>query len=482
VARRDPLRTYRAKRDFDATPEPAGGVGDLPAETDGSGRFVIQEHHATSMHWDLRLEHDGVLLSWALPKGVPLDPKRNHLAVRTEDHPLEYLDFAGVIPAGEYGGGRMTVWDHGTYDLHELTDRKAMVTLHGERARGRYALFQTRGKNWMIHRMDPPEDPDRQTAPLDLRPMLATAGPLPRTPAGWSYEIKWDGIRALGHVEAGRLHLVGRNGTDLSDRYPELRPLGRELGSRDAVLDGEIVVFGRDGRPDFQALQSRMHVQSAATQRRLAETVPAVYVLFDLLWLDGRSIMDHPYVERRALLEGLRLEGPSWQTPPVSRDDPAPLVTFVQERELEGLVSKRLDSRYEPGRRSTAWIKTKFHLRQELVVGGWTEGQGRRDGALGALLLGYHEEAGGPLRYAGKVGTGFSDKELRRLQGVLAGLARDDNPFEGGPKPPRGAHFVEPELVAEIRFTEWTHDGTVRHPAYLGTRDDRDPAEVVREG
>jgi bifunctional non-homologous end joining protein LigD len=481
VARRDTLRTYRAKRDFDATPEPSGQAAPAAADPD-SPRFVIQEHHATAMHWDLRLEHDGVLWSWALPKGLPLDPKKNHLAVRTEDHPLEYLDFAGTIPRGEYGGGRMTVWDRGTYETHELTDRKVVVTLHGERAQGRHALFQTGGKNWMIHRMDPPTDPERATAPRDLRPMLATAGPLPRTPAGWSYEIKWDGIRALGHVDAGRLHLVGRNGTDLSDRYPEVRPLGRELGSRDAVLDGEIVVFGADGRPDFQALQSRMHVQSAATQRRFAETVPAVYVLFDLLWLDGHSLMDRPYTERRAALEGLGLEGASWRCPPVSRDDPGPIVAFVQAQELEGVLAKRLDSRYEAGRRSTAWIKWKSHKRQELVVGGWTAGQGRRDGTLGALLLGYHEEPGGPLRYAGKVGTGFSDKELQRLEGVLAGLARPDSPFEGTPAPPRAAHFVEPRLVAEVRFTEWTRDGTVRHPSYLGTRDDREASEVVREG
>jgi bifunctional non-homologous end joining protein LigD len=243
------------------------------------------------------------------------------------------------------------------------------------------------------------------------------------------------------------------------------------------------VAFGEDGRPDFQRLQSRMHVQSAATQRRLAESVPVVYVLFDLLWLDGHPLLARPYDERRAALEELALDGPSWRTPPVSRDDPGPIVAFVQAQQLEGVVAKRLDSRYEPGRRTAAWIKAKFHLRQELVVGGWTEGQGRRDGSLGALLLGYHVSSGGPLAYAGKVGTGFSDRELVRLQGILRPLARDESPFAAGPKPPtRGSHWVEPVVVAEIRFTEWTHDGTVRHPSYLGTRDDRDAADVVREG
>jgi bifunctional non-homologous end joining protein LigD len=313
--------------------------------------------------------------------------------------------------------------------------------------------------------------------------MLATAGDLPRTPTGWSYEVKWDGIRALAHVAGGHVHLVGRNGTTLDERYPELAPLGAALGSRDAVLDGEVVAFGADGRPSFQALQARMHVQSAATQRRLAETVPVVYVIFDLLWLDGRSLLDRPHAERRSLLEGLALEGPSWRTPPASRDDPGPIVAFVQAQQLEGVVAKRADSRYDTGRRSGAWIKTKFHLRQEFVVGGWTEGQGRRDRSIGALLLGHHVTPGGPLAYAGKVGTGFSDKELVRLQGILEPLERAQSPFSTGPAPPkRGSHWVEPVLVAEVRFTEWTHDGTVRHPAYLGTRDDRDPADVVREG
>ncbi len=250
-------------------------------------------------------------------------------------------------------------------------------------------------------------DPDRTTAPPDLRPMLATAGSLPRKPEGWAYEIKWDGIRALGHVAAEHVHVVGRNGTDLDDRYPELRPLGHELGARGAVLDGEIVAFGPDGRPSFQALQARMHVQSAATQRRLAETVPVVYVLFDVLWLDGRSLLDRPYSERRRALEELALEGASWRTPPVSIDDPAPIVGFVQAQQLEGVVAKRLDSRYDPGRRSGAWIKTKFHLRQELVVGGWTEGQGRRDRSIGALLLGHHLTPGGPLALRRQGGDGL---------------------------------------------------------------------------
>jgi bifunctional non-homologous end joining protein LigD len=206
-------------------------------------------------------------------------------------------------------------------------------------------------------------------------------------------------------------------------------------------------------------------------------------VLFDLLWLDGRSLLARPYRERREALERLDLVGPSWRTPPVSHDDPTPITAFVEAQRLEGVVAKRHDSRYDPGRRTTAWVKVKFHRRQELVIGGWPEGQGRRGGSLGALLLGYHDGPGGPLVYAGKVGTGFSDKELRRLEGVLAPIARDTSPFVAGPKPPkRGSHWVEPALVAEVRFTEWTHDGTVRHPSYLGTRDDKDADDVVREG
>ena len=256
-------------------------------------RFVVQEHHARRLHWDLRLEHDGVLASWAVPRGIPPSPDRNHLAVRTEDHPLEYLDFHGEIPAGQYGAGTMAIWDRGTYEEHKFRDDEVMVTFHGERVRGRYVLFRTKGDDWMIHRMDPPDDPDREPMPEQLAPMLATTGPLPPDDGRWAYEIKWDGVRAIAFVQGGRLELRARSGRDITPRYPELRPLAEALAGREVVLDGEVVAF--DGaRPSFQKLQGRMHLTSEHAVRRLARDDPVHYIAFDLLYLDGRSLMDLP--------------------------------------------------------------------------------------------------------------------------------------------------------------------------------------------
>jgi bifunctional non-homologous end joining protein LigD len=471
------LDVYEAKRDFEATPEPKGRKPRTRRASEPA-RFVVQEHHARSLHWDLRLERDGVLVSWAVPKGIPPDPKRNHLAVHTEDHPLEYLAFEGDIPAGEYGGGSMRVWDHGTYETHKFDEKEVMVTLHGERVDGRYVLFRTRGDQWMIHRMDPPQDPERTTPPADLRPMMATLAKEAPKGEGWAWELKWDGIRAIGYVDGGRLRLVSRNGNDVTRRYPELRKLGEVLGARDAVLDGEIVTFDDAGRPSFERLQQRMHVEGDSVIRRLMGEFPAVYVLFDVLWLDGHSTMELPYTERRALLTGLELTGASWQTPPHEEGDGSATINVSKQFELEGVVAKRVDSRYEPGRRSTAWVKVKNQLRQEFVVGGWQPGEGGRTGSIGSLLIGYFD--GDVLHYAGKVGSGLTQAEIARLEARFASTARSESPFGAG-RVPKGVHFVEPELVVDVRFTEWTNSGGIRHPTFMGTRDDKDARDVVRE-
>jgi bifunctional non-homologous end joining protein LigD len=470
----DSLDSYRAKRDFDRTREPAG-TPDVPEA--GTARFVVQEHHARAMHWDLRLERDGVLASWAVPKGIPADPARNHLAVRTEDHPIEYLDFHGEIPAGEYGGGTMTIWDAGTYDAHKFRDDEVMVTFHGERLHGRYVLFRTAGKNWMIHRMDPPEDPDREPMPERVQPMLARSGPLPAEDGRWAYEVKWDGVRAIGYADGGRIRLESRNGRDISPRYPELRELGRVLGAREAILDGEVVAIGEDGRPSFQRLQGRMHLTSEHAVRRLSQTEPVTYVIFDLLFLEGRSLMDLPYLERRERLLGLGLDGPAWQAPAHHLGDGAALLQASRAQGLEGILAKRVDSPYTPGRRSGAWVKVKNVRRADVVIGGWLPGEGNRSGRIGALLVGYFDEQG-ELRYAGRVGTGFTVAELERLQRILDPLERDTSPFAGR-QPPRGSHFVEPELVATVDYGEWTRTRTLRHPVYTGLRDDVAPADVV---
>jgi len=473
----DRLSSYRRKRDLDATPEPGGGDAGEPVGE--AARFVIQEHHASHLHWDLRLERDGVLASWALPKGVPAHPEENRLAVRTEDHPIEYLEFEGEIPKGSYGAGTMAVWDRGTYEAEKFRDKEVIATLHGERVQGRYALFHTGGKNWMIHRMDPPADPAAGPMPEEIRPMLARLAGLPRNEGAYGFEVKWDGVRAVAHVNAGHLTLTGRNGTDFTPRYPELRGMAHSLGSRRVILDGEVVAFDDHGRPSFERLQSRMHLASESQVRRRMREVPVVYVAFDLLWLEGHSTLDLAYRDRRHLLEQLELAGLYWRTPAHREGDGSALLQASRDQDLEGIVAKRLDSVYEPGRRSAAWIKVKNHGAQDVVVGGYTRGEGGRKASLGALAVGTFDE--GRLVYAGKVGSGFTASTLADLMRRLEPLRRQASPFEGR-QPPKGTVFVEPALVARVEFGEWTRTGTLRAPSFKGLREDIDPGEVVREG
>ena len=481
----DPLAEYRGKRDPARTTEPFPAAA-IPAAApdsagDAAGIFVVQEHHARRLHWDFRLERDGVLVSWALPKGVPDDPAVNHLAVHTEDHPLDYAGFAGQIPRGEYGAGAVTIWDHGRYEAVKWTDREVKVILHGSRVSGGYVLFATGGKNWMIHR-------ERLPLPGGLAPMLAAAGPAPtRDLAAWAVEMKWDGVRALAFIEAGRLRLFSRTGKDITATYPELAGLGHAVGHKQAVLDGEIVALS-GGRPDFEALQPRMHVSSAAQAARLAEQTPVTYLAFDLLQLDGRPLAALRYAERRELLEAKVPNGSSWQSPPAF---PGADLEAVQAASvangLEGVVIKRLDSGYEPGVRSGNWRKLKNVHRQEVVVAGWKPGQGNRTGLIGSLLVGYYGTAADGrhgLLYCGHVGTGFSDEALRMLTSRLEPLRRPDSPFDG-PVPPeyaRPAVWVEPRLVIEVVFGRWSKAGRMIAPAYRGLRDDKNPADVGREG
>ncbi|WP_129666315.1 DNA ligase D [Phytoactinopolyspora endophytica] len=486
MAASEKLGEYRKKRSFEQTPEPRG---DSTAPPTGN-RFVIQEHHARRLHWDLRLEHDGVLVSWALPRGLPDDPKQNRLAVHTEDHPLEYLTFEGDIPAGEYGGGTMTVWDRGTYEAEKFRDDEVIMRLDGERATGKFALFQTGhggdAKNWLIHRMDPPEA-GRDAMPESIEPMLATLSELPTDQEGWGFEVKWDGVRAVAYGEVGKLRLVNRNGRDITGQYPEIGALTRQLGSRRVVLDGEIVAFDQ-GRPSFEKLQSRINLAEAKVRQRQRD-IPVTYVIFDLLYLDGRSLLPLSYAERRRELEALELGGASWNVPGTHRGDGAALLAATREQGIEGVIAKRLDSRYQPGRRSHDWLKVKNVYQQEVVIGGWTSGKGQRKDELGALLVGYYEDendtdgdSDGPkLRYAGKVGTGFDAKTLRMLRERLGPLKREDSPFAGRQPQTKDTVFVDPELVCEVEFAEWTASRTLRQPSYRGLRDDKPPHQVVRE-
>jgi bifunctional non-homologous end joining protein LigD len=413
-----------------------------------------------------------------------VDPATNHLAVHTEDHPLEYATFEGDIPAGEYGAGSVTVWDHGTYECEKWSDREVMVVLSGSRVSGRYVLFKTgsRERDWMVHRMDSPEAgsvamPDR------IAPMLASpADGLPREDAKWGYEFKWDGVRAVVYVDGGRPRAMSRNDKDITATYPELRVMAESLGSRRVVLDGELVALDQDGRPSFGALQSRMHVGDSNAVRRLMTQTPVIYLAFDLLYLDGRSLLDEPYSERRKLLDDLKLAGDSWQTPPWFAGNGKAVFNASKEQHLEGVVMKRLDSRYSPGSRSKAWLKLKNQLMQEVVIGGWKPGEGHREGTIGSLLLGVRNDDG-DLVYVGNVGTGFTDAALKSLASDLAPLATDDGPFATAIPRVQGrdAHWVQPSLVGEVTFSEWTRDGRLRHPAWRGLRPDKEASEVLRE-
>ncbi len=475
----DALDRYRSMRDPARTAEPVPPPGPLPQGNNDT--FVVQEHHASALHWDFRLERDGVLVSWAVPKGLPMDPKSNRLAVPTEDHPMEYAEFEGEISEREYGGGRVEIWDRGTYETQKWSDREVMVVLHGTRVSGRYVLFKTGERTWMMHRMDPP--PEGFTPlPERIAPMMATLrDELPPDDDQWGYEMKWDGVRAVVYVDGGRPKALSRNDLDLTKTYPELRAMAEELGSRQVVLDGELVALDDAGRPSFERLQPRMHVGSEAQIRRLMRSVPVSYFVFDVLHLDGQSRLDLPYEERRELLESLQLDGPSWRTPPAWFGDGAAVLGAAGEQGLEGVVAKRRDSVYRPGRRAETWVKVKNLRTQEVVIGGWKPGEGRRVGTIGSLLLGIPGESG--LVYAGKVGTGFTDSALRDLQRQLGPLEVSDSPFVDRvpAADARAAHWVRPEVVGEVRFGEWTRDGRLRHPAWRGLRPDKSPAEVVRE-
>jgi len=460
------LGEYRRKRDPKATPEPFGG-----AAAGGSQRFVVQRHAARRLHYDLRLERGGVLASWAVPKGIPLEPGQRVLAVHVEDHPLEYADFEGEIPAGQYGAGTVELWDRGTYELvEEKRDGGLTVRLHGRRLDGLWTLVPAKldgdPKNWLlIRKSGGPAPPVERAA---YRPMLATPAEAPPRGPGWLFEVKWDGFRALARVRAGEATLASRNDNDLTARFPEVaRALPGALRTSDCVLDGEVCALDERGRPSFSAMQQG--------------TGALVYYVFDLLELEGESLVGVALAERRERLEALLQESATVKLS-AAFDDGAALLAAAERQGLEGILAKRADSRYVQ-RRSRDWLKVKTEQRQELVVAGYTRGHGRREGTIGALVLGVHE--GAALVYAGNVGTGFSDAELDRLLALLRPLERPDTPFPEVPKLPRVRRgdvvWVEPVLVAEVAFAEWTHDRHLRAPRYLGLREDKAAAEVRRE-
>lgn len=463
---RDRLAVYRAKRDASRTPEPVPAAAPAPGQ---GNSFVIQEHHARRLHYDFRLERDGVLLSWAVPKNLPETTSVNHLAVRTEDHPLEYGSFEGTIPKGEYGAGTVRIWDSGTYVTEKFEDSaekgEVIVVLDGSRISGRYALIRTGGDQWLAHRMK-----DQQAFGFDkLSPMLATHGSVARLdPNLWAFEGKFDGYRLLVEADHGRFRLRSRSGRDVTGEYPQLPFPAADLAEHHLVLDGELVALDEDGVPSFAAMQN------SARSARLA------FWAFDLLYLDGRPLLRVAYRDRRRLLETLA-RGTDLVVQDLLAPDPEKALAQSRRRGWEGVVAKKWDSPYQAGRRSKAWIKDKYWRTQEVVIGGWRAGEGGRSGGIGSLLMGIPEDDG--LRFVGRVGTGFTERQLATLKKMLVPLPAGESPF-GAPLPAadaKGVTFVEPTVVGEVRFSERTGDGRLRQPSWRGLRPDKSPADVQWE-
>ncbi|HUR69762.1 MAG TPA: non-homologous end-joining DNA ligase [Candidatus Thermoplasmatota archaeon] len=368
------------------------------------------------------------------------------------------------------------VWDEGAYRTQEADEARAVVLLEGARVRGRYAL-EANGQKVTLRRLD---EASVRPFPDRILPMLAHAAPYPEREEEYAFEPKWDGVRGLAYIDRGRLTLRSRNLNDITAQYPELRALAQKYADRQLVLDGEIVAPDESGRASFQRLQNRLGVVQRGLAQKRSEEHPIVYVVFDVLYVDGHDVSAFPYEERRALLESLELHGPSWRLAPMRVGEGRDLLAMS---EWEGVVAKRLGSAYEPGARSRAWIKIKRQKRQELVIGGWSAGRGSRAGSIGSLLVGYYEPDAGDVprfHYAGSVGTGFTQKTLDGLQRLLLPDVRSTSPFHERVDK-KGVTFVEPRYVAEFEFTEWTSDGKLRHPSYKGLREDKDPRQVARE-
>lgn len=482
-------KDYAGKRTFKKTTEPppevAGNVD--PGNAPPGDSFVIHQHYARRLHFDLRLEmfnnKTPVLVSWAVPKNLPMKKGVRTLAIHVEDHPFEYGSFSGSIPKGEYGGGEVRIFDAGTYEMLDQKPGKLTFRLKGERLDAEYHLIETaRGEKdqWlaMLKRdLRPPPEP--QPAP---EMMLATLAEVPFDDDDWAFEPKWDGVRAIAFCDEGT-RLVSRNAKDITVAYPELAGLHDRLVARDAMLDGEIVAI-HDGRPSFERLQSRMHVRNKHEIERLAKTTPVSYVAFDLLYLDGRSLVSLPFEERRKMLESTVVPNDSVQLSPSFPGKGIALHEAARAQSLEGIMAKKLTSRYEPGRRAKTWLKIKTVFDVDVVIGGWLAGEGGRSGEIGSLLLGAYED--GELRFVGAVGTGFDRKSLALVKSKLKELGASGPPFSqaslAGSKPQlRHATWVRPELVALVEFRELTSAGKLRAPSFKGLRDDKDPKDCTFE-
>jgi len=523
------LGEYSSKRRFEATPEPPAAVAEIGA---GPLLFVVQQHSARQLHYDFRLECDGVLLSWAVPKGPSLDPNDKRLAVFVEDHPYDYGSFEGVIPPGQYGSGEVIVWDCGVYSPDEggtafhdraqaeqrvrdgLAAGKLSIQLRGEKLKGSFALVRTRdAKTWLLikhkdrfattadimaqHRSVlsglavkdlkvlpvqrlpasrlVPSGPATRI-PAKLAPMLAEVAEAPFQDADWSWEPKLDGYRVLATIDANGVRLRSRRGIDLGGAFPALVAELAQQGTDGLVLDGELVAFDADGKPSFNAMQNRVQLKTARELAGADRNTPVVMFCFDLLWFAGIDVREAPYRDRRRYLAQCLMPSPRVQLVHAV-DDGEALMEAALASGFEGAIGKRKDSRYLAGKRSSSWLKVKPTHTAEFVIGGYTRGKGARD-SLGALLVGYRE--GATLRYASHVGSGFDDRSLARMQARLKALQRRTCPFSEKPVVNGAVTWVEPELVAELEFQSWTEDDHLRAPVFLRLRDDVDPETVHR--
>jgi bifunctional non-homologous end joining protein LigD len=530
------LDEYRRKRDFSKTPEPPPGGPDAEEK---NLVFVVQQHAATNMHWDFRLEVDGVLKSWPLPKGPSLNPKIKRMAVMTEDHPYDYRTFEGVIPKGEYGGGQVIVWDEGIYTpdedgetswndkdegsrrmLEGIERGKLSFTLRGHKLKGSFALVKTKyaPNSWLMlkHKDEHVTEqdileqdasvrsgltikdlkegrlPNVATESLEsvpnarlaaipdgrkLRPMLATLGDKPFDAPGWLWEPKLDGIRILAFVKDGKIELRSRRGVDVTKQYPTLCDALKSQPVRSMVLDGEVCALDEAGVPRFQLLQPRINLTKGVDPRRIDAEIPVVYFGFDLLYLDGYDLKDVPLHERKSLMERRLITDGAIRLISTFEGDGRDVQEGAEALGFEGIVGKRADSRYAPGERARTWIKFKGVKEQDFVVGGFTPGEGARKPTFGALAIGYYD-GGGVLHYAGNVGSGFDDGELKAMHERLQDRVAKQSPFDA--KVP-DLTPVRPEIVVQVKYAEWTKDDRLRAPVFVGLRTDIDPADVHRE-
>lgn len=490
-----PEKTYRQKRSFDQTPEPPPAVdGDVDPATAPPGKtFMIHQHHARRLHFDLRLEmmngDTPVLVSWAVPKNLPLSTGKPRLAVHVEDHPFEYGSFSGTIPAGQYGAGEVRIFDSGTYEVLEQEPGKLTFRLNGDRLKGIWHLFQTskgEPKDWLVRLREdlrPPSDPLPK-----LEPMLATLGKEAFDKKGWIFEPKWDGVRALAVCTEESTALTSRKGNDITSTYTELGKLHERMVAVDAILDGEIVTM-QDGRPSFERLQSRINLQNPRDVARAAQTIPVLFMAFDLLYLDGRSLLGLPLEERKERLQELVVPDATVQVSPFIPEEGKALFDAACEQKLEGIVAKKLGCPYRTGRRVNDWIKVKTTFTADVVIGGWSRGEGSRSSSFGSLIVGAY--IGDELHFVGSVGTGFSEKVLGEVFEKLDRLRTDECPFAEDPrklarenrfsKMIRDPQWVSPQVVAKVEFRELTSTNRLRAPSFKGLRADKSPEDCTME-